>query len=253
MAALALNLGLNTLAEAMHPSRPSIAEITDKYDSLFAPASYAFSIWGLINLGFISYACYALREKQRNNPIHDRLAKGLVAYALLGMAWVDVFRRDAIGLSLVIAAAMAGVGAAMFVAAHRAVTNGRLGRLGRIPFSIYFGWTSVALIANTSLWLKSWGWRGGQFGEPVCTVVMLALTVALGIGVSRVYRDRTYSLVILWATIAIWIEQRGDSFMVSNTALLAAVVMMGWLASRFVRLRRHARVPGLRRASAAGH
>jgi hypothetical protein len=52
----------------------TMKEITDKYDTLFSPAGYAFSIWGLIYLSFIAYAIYQLRPAQRSNKLYDKVA-----------------------------------------------------------------------------------------------------------------------------------------------------------------------------------
>ncbi len=38
--------------------------------------------------------------------------------------------------------------------------------LVRLPFSVYFGWITVATIANVTVWLVSIEWDGFGFSEP---------------------------------------------------------------------------------------
>jgi translocator protein len=94
-----------------------------------------------------------------------------------------------------------------------------------LPFSIYLGWVTVATVANTSIVLYDWGWRGGPIAEPVWAVLMLLVTAALTFLVLWRERDVAYALVIVWAAVGIAVKQT-DSSLVAGTALLVAVVVV---------------------------
>lgn len=49
----------------------------------------------------------------------------------------------------------------------------------RLPFSVYFGWITVATIANTTVFLVSIGWDRFGIAEPLLTVAILALNAFL--------------------------------------------------------------------------
>jgi translocator protein len=46
-----------------------------------------------------------------------------------------------------------------------------------VPFSIYLGWATVAVVANVSQVLYSSGWRGAPLSEPAWAVIMLVVAV----------------------------------------------------------------------------
>src|SRR5262245_55981834 len=77
--ATVLNLAFNALAPHLPLGKGSILEITQRHPTLFSPAPYAFSIWGLIYLATLAYAIYQLRPGQRHVDAYDRMAKPLAA------------------------------------------------------------------------------------------------------------------------------------------------------------------------------
>jgi hypothetical protein len=89
------------------------------------------------------------------------------------------------------------------------------------------GWITVAIVANLTAALSAMDWHGGALGEPVWTMLLLAVTVLLGWVVATRYRDFVYPLVVAWATVAIGVKQRGASPQVAMAAFAAALVMVG--------------------------
>lgn len=73
----------------------------------------------------------------------------------------------------------------------------------RLPFSVYFGWITVATIANITVFLVSIGWNG--FGIPESFWTVVVLLVGAMIGSWWMLRDRfvPYGLVLIWAYAAI--------------------------------------------------
>lgn len=76
----------------------------------------------------------------------------------------------------------------------------------KIPFSIYFGWITVATIANATTLLVSFGWDG--FGIPQSSWTVIIIVVGLIIGVAKIIQDRdiAYGLVIVWAYAGILLK-----------------------------------------------
>ena len=76
----------------------------------------------------------------------------------------------------------------------------------RLPFSVYFGWITVATIANATTLLVSLGWDGFGISEPTWTVIIIAVGLAIGIATMLRNRDIAYGLVIIWAYVGILIK-----------------------------------------------
>lgn len=229
LVAVAANAALNYATQRAAAELPSIGEISAKYQAQFTPASYAFSIWGLIYLGFGAYAVFSLMPSQRALAVHDRLAGWLVVYAIAGVLWTELFRRELIGASLAVIAGMFAIGAWMFGLAHDAARAGVVTRWVRMPFAIYFGWISVATIANAATWAVARHAFVTPAVETRWTLAFVAAAGLLGVLVSWRYRVAAYSAVVTWALVAIWVAQREANPLVGYFALAAsaAVVFVG--------------------------
>ena len=55
--------------------------------------------------------------------------------------------------------------------------------LVRLPFSVYFGWVTVATIANITVWLVSIDWDGFGLSEPAWAVLIIAVGAVIGTAV----------------------------------------------------------------------
>jgi hypothetical protein len=71
------------------------------------------------------------------------------------------------------------------------------------PFSVYFGWITVAAIANITVFLVGIGWNGFGIADYVWTSIILI--VGAVIGVLRTHKDKNtiYGLVLVWAYLGI--------------------------------------------------
>jgi len=242
--AVSANAVFNFASERFNHDLPSIAEVSANFHARFAPAPYAFAIWGLIYVAMLGYLVFALGAAQREVREHDAMSKLLVIYAVLGVAWAEGFRRGAIGLSLVIIVAMFVVGALMFGLAKRKVWAGYWPALVGAPFSLYFGWISVATLANAAAWVDYRGGFGSLGGEVSWTILLIVASVLLGLIVSRRYRDSIYPGVIAWAVFAIWVAQKDVTPLVAYVALAGAIITLGWMIGNVAWVRRHPIPPG---------
>ncbi|MGB5257057.1 MAG: hypothetical protein WBN44_07355, partial [Woeseiaceae bacterium] len=58
---------VNYLSNALPINGQSMAEISAKYPSLFTPAGFTFSIWGIIYLALLAFVIYQALPSQRGN------------------------------------------------------------------------------------------------------------------------------------------------------------------------------------------
>jgi hypothetical protein len=94
-----------------------------------------------------------------------------------------------------------------------------------IPFSIYFGWITVATIANITVFLVSISWDG--FGVTDFTWTMIILLVGVMIGIARMNKDKNiaYGLVLIWAYAGILLKHlSADGFDGRYPSVIATLI-----------------------------
>ena len=103
----------------------------------------------------------------------------------------------------------------------------------RLPFSVYFGWITVATIANaTTLLVDKLGSPVNLLGisEVVWTVAILLVGLVIAVITTLKYRDIAYGLVIVWAYLGILIKHLTakplpDGFNSQYPAVIATVIV----------------------------
>jgi hypothetical protein len=80
-----------------------------------------------------------------------------------------------------------------------------------LPFSVYFGWITVATIANATTLLVSIGWDGFGISEPTWAVIIIIVGMLIGSITMIRNKDLAYGLVLLWAYAGIYIKHTSES------------------------------------------
>lgn len=203
-AAYLVMITANVLAVSRPLNGVTTGQVSEAYPNLFAPAGFAFAIWGLIYLLLALYVLYRCGWFQKagegaGRELSDRIGSYFVLSSLLNAAWIFAWHYGFIGLSLVL---MAG----LLLSLVRIADILRGERLPfreeiavRLPFSVYFGWITVATIANATVFLVSIGWEG--LGAPAAIWTSLVLLAGALIGMRRMNRDQdiAYGSVLVWA------------------------------------------------------
>jgi len=199
--AYVIMIAVNYMAVFLPLGGRTTGEISYNYPNLFTPAGYAFSIWGIIYLLLGIYVVYQLRLNK--NELAEKVNLIFIVNALLNASWLFAWHYDLIWLSVII---MAGLLFTLIKIADILRTNVIAPKerwFVRLPFSVYFGWITVAAIANVIVFLVYIVWNGSGISEVFLTV--LALLTGTGIGLWRMLKDRflPYGLVIIWGYGAI--------------------------------------------------
>jgi hypothetical protein len=236
-----LNVVVSSITDRLGIGGESIATVTRQYDSLFVPAGYAFSIWGLIYLSFVIYSIVQLLPSQKYKPIYEQLDGPVMWVNILGLLWQLVFRFNQVTTSLLIILVMLIAGIVLFVRSQRAVSKLNYSRWLLVPASIFLGWICVATIANVSVWLIAIGWDGGNISAGTWTMLLLSVALLLGLVISLRYKNFIYPAVIAWATFAIWIALQNRMVYVAQAALFTAIAAMVLTLIAIVRNVRHTR------------
>ena len=232
--AILSNIYLNYYSNTHPFAGQTMGVVSAKYPTLLTPAGYAFSIWGLIFLALVVYAVWQLLPRQREISLPDAIAKPLTLASIATGVWVMLFAYELILLS---------VGMMLLILGSLIVAYGRTRRrifaeaapaLAGVPFSLYLGWISVASVINITIGLRQLGWQTAEGVSVVLTLVLIFMVVALGLIMSRVFRDMVFPLVVAWALVAIWMVRLGEVPELGWAALIGAtlVTISGIMLSR---------------------
>jgi len=207
---------VNFLANGLPINNRSTGEISDAYPNLFAPAGLTFSIWGLIYLLLAGYVLYQFisfgkKEVQKNELLLRRIAILFIATSLANISWIFAWHYDFIALSVIIMAVLLGL--LIRIADVLRVTQLTVQEKLFIstPFSVYFGWITVAAIANITVFLVSLNWNGFGIADFVWTSIMLLVGALIGILRLRKDENITYGLVLIWAYLGILLKHVSTS------------------------------------------
>lgn len=200
---------VNYLANSLPINNITPGQVSDSYPNLFAPAGFTFSIWGLIYLFLGAYVIYQLgifKKLKINNKlqeVYNKVGFYFIISSLANFLWIFAWHYDFIGLSLLLIISM-------LICLIKIADILRLQKLKnldfwflKVPFSLYFGWITVATIANAVVFLVSINWQG--FGLPDITWLAIVLIIGTIIGLGRMLYDRNiiYGLVLIWAYFGI--------------------------------------------------
>ncbi|MBD1999362.1 tryptophan-rich sensory protein [Leptolyngbya sp. FACHB-541] len=230
--AILATLTVNALSNFFPPEGLNIGEIANTVlqGVQITPANYAFAIWGLIYLGLITYGVYQLGPSRRSEPRIRRASGFLIIACLAQIIWVYLFTTQLFWLSVV---AMLGILLSL-IAAYLQLGIGhiRASRSQRwqafAPFSIYLGWISVATVVNVASALYSNGWTGWGISDVSWTVIMLIVSAIIAAIVAVQRADVAFTLVFVWAYVAIAIRQLNTPA-IWITAVVGAIALIGLL------------------------
>jgi hypothetical protein len=238
---------MNILANALPLNGQNTGEISDRFNVLFVPAGYVFSIWGLIYVGLLAYAVYQAMPAQRSNPRLARVDGLFVVASVANVAWLFLWHYNLFLLTLVamltLLASLIGIYLALGIG-RGAVSRGERWAV-QVPFSVYLGWISVATIANVTDVLDFAGWSGWGLEAAAWAALMLAVGVVLAGLMAFTRRDAAFVLVLVWAYIGIALKQAATP-LVALVAWSATVVLAFLVAVAATKDRRAGRAPTAR-------
>ena len=202
---------VNILANTLPINGIDTGQVSDAYPNLFAPAPVTFAIWGLIYLLLAAYTLYVLGlfrgNSYNNNPVLlERTGLLFSISSLANVAWIFSWHYQRIPLSMILMVVILLCLILINQITAKARLNDKERFFVRLPFSIYFGWITVATIANATTLLVSLGWKGFGISEPVWTIIILAVGMLIGIATMFHNRDIMYGIVLIWAYLGILIK-----------------------------------------------
>ncbi|MBS2968512.1 tryptophan-rich sensory protein [Metabacillus sp. KIGAM252] len=216
-------VGINFLANAVPINGQTTGEVSAGVPVLFEPANYAFSIWGLIYLLLAVWVIRAFFVTAAEKLVYTAIGYLFAVNALLNALWIVLFHYELFNLTILV---MFGILYTLIRIYSIIEKSGQTSLLLRVPISIYMGWISVAAIVNVFIFFKSneiSSFLG--LGELGWTMIMLIVTALLGAYMILVKNDLAYGLVLIWAVIAIAVNQMTAAPAVAKTAMVVWIFL----------------------------
>lgn len=244
-ASLLFALIMNGLSNTGTFNKKTVGQVSNGLETLFAPAGYAFAIWGVIYIlliMFVGYLWFAwLKHKD-----DTQLSQTGIWFALSSIAngsWILAWLYGNIGVSVVLMLILLVSLIVMTVKLRLKIWKAPKEIIINVlwPIGIYLGWIIVATVANIAAFLVSINWQGDFFSEQTWTIVMIIAAVAIYLLLIYFRNLREAALVGIWALIAIavkhWLVQPAIviTAIISSVVLLIAIILNVLIKSNVLR------------------
>lgn len=204
--------------------------------NLFAPTGLTFIIWGVIYLLLAAHTAYQLgffrkQGKQVETALLKDVGTLFAISSLANFGWIFAWHYDVIPLSMVFMLIILICLALINIRINKEKVTANEKVFIRLPFSVYFGWITVATIANVTVLLVSlMGSNLNLLGISEGGWTVIILLIGLAIGAFTTFRNRNipYGLVIVWAYIGILIKHllaQPDGFNSQYPAVIVTVII----------------------------
>jgi hypothetical protein len=239
---LIVGLSINILSNALPLNNRTAGEISDSLYNYFAPAGYVFAIWFFIYIGWfllIYFTGFTLDGKEYLDKANIWLSLNLILNGSWLIFWhygeylLSVIFMIGIFLSLLLLYERLEIGEKSFTQKEMLFLQ--------FPISLYFGWITVATIANITAYLVS---LGITFDSLDSYITVLLLLIGTFITFLIIYRKKDYffAIVPVWAFFGIYVKQSSGlpihSAVVSLTALVCAVIILAMIIYSIIKTRK---------------
>lgn len=232
--ALLLQVTLSYFTQFKLINDQDVGQVSDAYDSLFTPAGITFAIWGIIYTALLFFCIYHIRMAFKNSHTHPanedvrRMSIWFILNNIGAAAWLLVWTKGSItvSVSLIILQLLTLIIINLRLNIHdpNRKTDAKL--FTQFPLSIYFGWLTIATVANISVYLLASDWKGfGLDYSPIeWTRIMIGIAVFLSVVVVFARRNVFFGLVIIWALYGIILKRESI-----NPTIYADVIKTAWV------------------------
>lgn len=213
------------------------ATVSNTFPSLFTPSGVTFAIWGIIYMllaAFIVYLFGVGRSKKSALSAQKltEITKLLILNLTVNTLWIITWQYGVLWLSVLLIIALL-VTLVLLVGKLRTIqVSGLEYVLAKLPFSIYFGWVTVATVANIAVWLVSIGWSGWGIDEVTWTVLVLLIAATIGLVGALRNHDVAYLGVFIWAYFGILVKHMSPAEL--NMSFPVIIVTLSILLAIFV-------------------
>ncbi len=235
---LLLTIMVNYLSNTGIFDGNTMKTVSDEYFTRFTPAGYAFSIWGVIYLGLACFVVYsATNVFKGKDPLQavERIGGWFMVSCLCNMLWVVAWLNHFTLLSAMIMTVLLISLCSIVVKLRLSLTKIGLKNylFIALPFSLYAGWVSLAIIANIASLLVKFEWSRLGLTEVTWAVIMIAVAGTLNLLMILTRNMRAYGAVGIWGILAVAAAQHEGNDSITYTCYAVAVLILLTIAFNY--------------------
>lgn len=206
-------VAVNALAQLLPINGVTPGQVSDALPNLFAPAGLTFSIWSVIYLTLTIFTVwqFGAGKNMGEATVLDRTRVLFIVSSLINVAWIFAWHYGSFPLSMLLMLLLL----TSLILINLTLDKSRLTGLGRtiahLPFSLYFGWITVATVANATALLVHLKWNAFGLSEQLWAVAIILAAMLIGTLTMIKRKDIAYGLVLIWAYIGILIKHTSAS------------------------------------------
>lgn len=225
-----ITLFFNYISSTGIISGKSVGEVSDKYNSLITPASYAFSIWGLIYVmlfGFIFFQWYSTYKLKDDKLITD-ISIWFIVSNLSNALWLVAWVNEAIFLSVIFISILLFSLVKLVFGLRLEVWDAPLKTMFFVwwPITFYFGWVLLATVVNLTSFLVSLNLGIDSGIEELLAVIVLVTAGLIYYLLIQKRNLREAALVGIWGLIAIAANQYNINNIITYTSIILALLLL---------------------------
>jgi hypothetical protein len=220
---------VNVSANALPLGGKTTGQLSDQYPNLFVPSGLTFLIWAVIYILLAIYVTYglvqAIKVPSAAVPFMRSIGFLFVITCIANAAWIFSWHYEVLPLSLFLMLVLLVTLAAIYLRLNvgRALARPAEKYLVHLPISVYFGWITVATIANATALLIAYKWDRFGVSEQVWAIIMIAIGTGLALLMLFHRKDLFYALVVDWAVLGILIKRAAGSKASAQGVVLASI------------------------------
>ncbi len=211
-------------------STETVAGISIKYNTLFAPAGYAFSIWSLIFILCIGFVVHQFSLLSSNDPkqLISRTGLWFSIGNLSNALWVYCWTNEMLSYAVILIIILLISLIKLMLSLLTVYDKKNLKTLIWVwwPVTIYLGWIIVATVACVATWFIYLGWNGGKISEQFWAIIMIVIGCTIYILLIWKYHLNSTALVGIWAFTAIAARHWGTFNLIAWSAMASTVIIM---------------------------
>ena len=197
----------NYLANALPIGGVTTGEVSDLLDNLFTPTGFTFSIWGIIYSALLVFLISIFWTPNNLKPFIIKILFLFNINCLLNISWIFVWHYNEFHLSLIIMLCLLYtlILISRIINQHyKDFKSSYLYNITSFSFNIYFGWITVATVANFTGLLVSYEWGGFGISHEVWTSIIILVAIAIASFTFIKNKAIWYLLPIIWAFYGIY-------------------------------------------------
>lgn len=200
------------------------------------PPDFIFSIWGVIYFGFVIYAFYGLKKSAANNVYMNNTAYPVAISIFLNLVWTVLVGAEFWVVAYFLQWLMLVI--SIIILYRWQLDKQPLTALQKymsIPFGLYAGWLTVAMIPFTSDLLNKTGWDYAPFPQQTWGMIIYVVACLIVLLALRRLRQPFYLIPLAWALFGFAYRFDGNLSFVASVLCGLMVAIFIAMAVRFYR------------------